>query len=143
MYARDRFVFPATALMVCIAIAFTANSAFAQQYEIHPYIGGIFPVSFIGDASLKSTGYLGVRAGVYLRPSVEFEANLNYMNHFEFEGTDRGNRAVVWDANISYMPPFKTGDRIQPFVSGGVGGVTAVVSALHDNTQLLLDATAE
>lgn len=113
--------------LATIAVALLSTAAFAQKVEIHPYAGGFFPAEWADSASFKNEGLYGVRGGVFLTNNIEVEGNLGYINHFEFESTATKSRAWLWDANGSYnffSPRLK---KITPFVTGGVGAVTAVI----------------
>jgi len=113
-----------------LAITLTAGSAFAQQIEIHPYAGGFFPGKWADTADIKKEGLYGVRGGVYLIDFVQLEANFGYINHFRFKGTpDLGNRAFLYDFNASYSLNGYNIKKVEPFVTIGLGGLTA---GLHD-----------
>jgi hypothetical protein len=128
-----------TAFVLIVVLLWIPGNAFAQKYEVHPYAGGFFTQNWVGNASLKSAAFGGVRAGVYVNPSLEFDGNINYMNHFEFKGTDRANRAFVWDVNAAFNGAFGKFNRVEPFVAVGIGGVTASVPG--NGSTLLLNAT--
>jgi hypothetical protein len=122
-----------------LLLVMTPRTMLAQKYEVNPYVGGFFTQNWAGNASLKSAAFGGLRAGYYVTPNLEFDGNFNYMNHFEFKGTDRANRAFVWDFGASYNHAFEKLDRLEPFVAFGVGGITASVPG--NGSTLLLDAT--
>jgi hypothetical protein len=109
-----------------LAMALTAGSALAQQIEIHPYAGGFFPGKWADTANFKKEGIYGIRGGVYLIDFVELDANLGYINHFKFRDTpDFGTRAFIWDFNGSYSLNGYKIKKAEPFVTIGLGGLTA------------------
>lgn len=104
--------------------------------EINPYAGGFFPAEWGDSASFKNEGLYGVRGGYFLTKNLEVEGNLGYINHFEFEGAGHTkSRAWLWDANGSYNFFPSRLNKVTPFVTGGVGGVTASV---RDSDQAIL-----
>lgn len=122
--------------LAAIAVVVLSSAAFAQKIEIHPYAGGFFPAEWADSASFKKEGLYGLRGGVFLTNNIEVEGNLGYINHFEFE--DAGHtksRAWLWDANGSYHFFSSRLKKITPFVTGGVGGVTANIK---DSDQAIL-----
>lgn len=110
-------------------LAGTLSAVRAQRIEISPYAGGILApgqADFrFGFSDLKEEGIFGVRGGVFLTPHLEVEGNFGYINHFEFRGTDPESRGLLWEASALYH--LKLENRIKPFVTAGVGGLTAVV----------------
>lgn len=119
-----------TVLRAALATLFLSAfvpAAQAGQWEINPYAGYFFPdsINFDGRSEeLKEEGIYGVRAGYFLTKNLELEGNFGYINHFELEGTDPESRGILWEAAGLYH--FNYG-RFRPFVTAGVGGITAVV----------------
>lgn len=116
------------------AVAFLILGAFfsyapAQKFEIHPYAGFFFPDSFdfgSGSQEFKEEGIYGVKGGFFLTRNIEIEGNFGYINHFELEKTDPESRGILWEASGLYHLPYIK-HRFQPYVTAGVGGITAVV----------------
>jgi hypothetical protein len=108
----------------------------AQKYEVHPYAGVFNPDRFIL-GELKTEGIYGVTAGLFLNEWIELEANLGYINHFEFKGTDPKTRGLLWEGLAAYHLPSRKvgGTEVIPFISLGLGGLTARLpdgeTALH------------
>ncbi|RPI25629.1 MAG: hypothetical protein EHM61_13870 [Acidobacteria bacterium] len=118
-----KFVYPALVLL-CVGALFS-TAAYAQKWEIHPYAGGFFPRN-ADFGHFKDEGMYGVKANANLTPGFEIEGNFGYINHFEPRLTDPTSRGVLWEAAGNVHFPW---GRLQPFVSGGVGGLTAVVDS--------------
>lgn len=113
-----------------LALSFLILSALpayvsAQRFEIHPYAGGFFPDGTdVGE--LRNEGIYGVKGGFFLTKQIEVEGNFGYINHFQFKNTDPESRGILWEASALYhLPVFYR--RLQPFVTAGIGGITAVV----------------
>jgi len=116
-----------------MAIALTAETALAQQFEVHPYVGGYFP------RGAHKEGSYGVRAGGYLMDFVELETNFGVLTHLNlksFPGLD--TRAYVWDFNGSlaltgYSSSLSaTGfqpKKVEPYVTVGVGALFTPLSS--------------
>ncbi|HXK58767.1 MAG TPA: outer membrane beta-barrel protein [Acidobacteriota bacterium] len=118
-----KFVYPA--LAVC-CLASLVSTGYAQKWEIHPYAGGFFPGStdFAGD--FKGEGIYGLKGSVNLTDAFELEGNFGYINHFEPEGLDPESRGLLWEAAGNLQFPL---GRLQPFVTAGIGGMTAIVDS--------------
>ena len=103
-----------------------AGPLLAQRFEIDPY-ASYFNADRFRRGEFKSEGIYGIKGGVFLNPSIEAELNFGYMNHFKLIGTNGRTRGLVWEALGAYNFGTRTirGARFRPFVSIGVGGVTA------------------
>lgn len=126
---------------------FAANSA-AQGVEIAPYAGGFWsdelgrvPFEDVFDddeevtdrsRQLKREGIYGVQAGGYLTERFLLQANLGYINHFELRDTDPESRGILWEALGTVHFPLQAAPRLQPYLSAGVGGLTAVIGDLGE-----------
>jgi hypothetical protein len=117
-----RFIFP----VLVLSLLFTA-SAMAQAFEVTPYAGGFFPLKWAKTDRLEAQGMFGARVGGYTTENIEIDYNIAYANHFAFTGTDRKVGAIVWDFNGSYNFAVERMNRVEPFVTAGIGGVTADV----------------
>jgi len=109
-------------MLLLLFLASFASPVMAQTIEIHPYAGGFFPDQFdLG--KLKSEGLYGVKGGYFLTRNVEVEGNVGYINHFKLQSTEGKTRAWIWEGLGAYN--VRLLDRILPYVSAGIGGVTA------------------
>ncbi len=112
----------------CVALALlvlagVAPSVYGQKWELHPYAGQFNPrQSDFGE--FKNEGIYGLKGSANLTPGFELEGNFGYINHFELEGTDPQSRGLLWEAAGNVEIPL---GNLHPFVSGGVGGLTAVI----------------
>jgi hypothetical protein len=111
------------ALWLCVTMAL-ATSSFAQKYEIHPLVGRTAPTKWADRYNLKSVSIVGVKAAMYTDSATQVEAELEYLPHFEFRGTDPKIRGWVWGINLS-KNFFLDRSKMIPFYTFGVGGVTA------------------
>ena len=75
----------------------------------------------------ESTGLREVKGGFFLFKDLEIEGNFGYLNHFELSDTDPESRGLIWEGMASYHLPM--GTRVRPYISGGIGGITAVVDS--------------
>jgi len=120
--------------VLTLMVLFSAQSAFAQKFEFHPYVGGVWPSDWRSESfELKQQGIVGVKGGVFVSDRVQLEGNFGYVNHFEFENTDPMTRAVAWEFVPSmnfFTPRFS---RVVPYVSLGFGGITGIVQDDNDN----------
>jgi hypothetical protein len=126
------------ALIALILGVFAATLA-AQQVEIYPNAGAFWP-SKTDYGKLKADGIYGLKAGMFLDQNVQIEGSFGYINHFEmgnlanpmnpsFGIPTRSVYSILYDANGSWNFGDRNwwGHRISPFVSVGVGGLTAYV----------------
>ena len=122
-------------LLLCTMLVF-AGSAFAQKYEIHALVGRTIPAKWADAYNLKSTSLVGVKAAASVNSDTQVEAELEYLPHFEFRGTDTKVRGLVWGVNAvrNFTLP---NTKAIPFYTFGVGAVTASGSA----TTVLPDRT--
>jgi hypothetical protein len=117
-----------------IALALAAPELSAQRFEVHPYVGG-FNADRFALGELKTHGLYGVKGGMFFTDRFQMEGNVGYINHFEFEQTDSESRGVLWEAvSAFHFRPHRLGASLQPFVSMGLGGITALVP---DNTAVV------
>jgi hypothetical protein len=127
-----------TAIVVTIVLLLASGTALAQRYEVNPYAGGFFPADWAQLAKLKAEGLYGARAGVYSTQNLEFEGNFTYINQFKFKSIDLANRAFIFDVNGSYNFSAKRLNRLEPFLTFGVGAVTTDVRGGSQNTSTTL-----
>ncbi len=118
------------ALMLA-TIAVSGSGAFAQKYELHPYVGGMFLTDFraapdqVGRFDFKNPGVFGIKGGGFLTQDFMLEGNVGYVNQFEFRhNLDPKVYAIQWEALGSYnfFPARFAG--AYPYVSAGIGGLT-------------------
>lgn len=105
-----------------LMLAATTMFVPAKKFELHPYVGGYFPDSTdAGD--LRSEGIYGVKGGFFITNRIELEGNFGYLNHFALEDVP-STRGILYEANGLYHLPIYF-HRMQPFLSAGVGAITA------------------
>jgi hypothetical protein len=106
-----------------------AETSFAQAWEVHPYAGGFFASEWRDQFKLRNQGMFGVKVGGFATENIEWEANLGYMNHFEFQDTSNRTRALIYDVGPTWNffdRNFRIG--FSPYVNASVGAVTARVN---------------
>src|SRR6186713_2809575 len=104
----------------------SVDSAFAQRTEFNPYVGFQWP-STSAAGHLRDDASYGFRAGYFVDPNVEIEAQVGYIPHFKVDGVDARSRGIIWNLGTSYN--FSTSDfpftrKLAPFVIADVGGIT-------------------
>lgn len=119
-------------ILFVAVVTVTSPNLLAQNVEIHPYAGGFWPTSSdVGQ--LNSDAIYGVKAGFFLEPSTQLEANFGYINHFRLQGTDpEGARGMLFDASIDYNFgardwPFP--EKFTPHIAAGVGALRMKLDA--------------
>ena len=75
-----------SSLLIVLCGVFT--QAFAQRFEVYPYVGYTFPAKLFG-LEFKNSGVFGVKAGVITDSGWEVGGNLGRMSRFELEGMTR------------------------------------------------------
>ena len=126
------------ALIAAVLCVFTANLS-AQQMEIYPNAGGFWPTK-TDYGKLKADGIYGFKAGMFLDQNVQLEGSMGYINHFEmgnlpnplnpnFGISQPSVYSILYDVNGAWNFGDRNfwGHRISPFVSVGVGGLSAWV----------------
>jgi hypothetical protein len=114
-----------------------------HQIELHPNAGGFWPSKTnFGDAAthMRNEGIYGLKADVSLNSRIQLEGNFGYINHFEprdipipvdtaFGIAPQTIYGLLFDLNGVWnfdQNPF-FGERFSPYVTVGVGGLTAEV----------------
>src|SRR5215813_5693173 len=128
-----------SALFVFVLALFTA-SLLAQQVELYPNAGAIWPQHNINGNGFKSDGIYGFKGGVFLNQNSQLEGSFGYLNHFElrqppnpfnpvFGIVQPSVRGFLYDVNYAYNFGERQflNTRISPFLSAGVGGLTAYI----------------
>jgi len=118
--------------LLVILLGIGTEVAIAQKVEVHPYAGGFFPSQWRKDFTLKNEGIYGLKVGVFTSDRLELEGNFGYINHFEFRGTDPRSRALSWELAPSWNIFSGQFDRVSPYLSVGVGGITSIVGKPND-----------
>jgi|GEM_PF-1558462 len=121
-------------LTVCFVIGFS-QQAFAQKYEFYAYGGGIFPGKYRDQFHFNRQAIWGGRFGVFTSDRFQIEGNVGCLNHFKFKdqdfppGQDRKTRGILWDVNgsMNFFGSRGSVARFAPYLTLGVGGVTAIV----------------
>jgi hypothetical protein len=127
-----------SAIAVTIVLLLGSGTAMAQRYEVNPYAGGFFPGDWAHLAKLKAEGLYGARGGVYVNENLEIEGNFGYINQFKFKNVDLANRAFLLDVNGSYNFSVRRLNRVEPFLTFGLGAMTTDVRGGPQNTSTTL-----
>jgi hypothetical protein len=128
------------AVIVFLVGVFSA-SLFAQRVEIYPNAGGIFPLWMKNtDNKFKADGIYGLKGGVFFDEHAQIEGSVGYLNHFELKNPPNPfNPAfgivqptvfgLLYDVNATYNFGGRQflNARVSPFVTAGVGGLTAQI----------------
>ncbi len=135
----------AAALLILFGLS--AGSVFAQKYEVDPYAGGFFPTSSESVGRYRNEGMYGLRGGMFIGDHFEFGGNFDYITHFDLKqnnptmlaldaaGLFRPSvNAVEYGAMMRYnfVGPHWFGPRVTPYVTGGVGALTAMMHGLSN-----------
>jgi hypothetical protein len=130
-------------ILIIVVLCVFAATLHAQQVEVYPNAGGFWPrpVNF-GDMNtdVKNEGIYGLKGGVFLNPNVQVEGSFGYMNHFEprnipssldssFGIAPQTIYGLLFDVNGAWNFGQRQlfGTRVSPYVTAGVGGLTAEV----------------
>jgi opacity protein-like surface antigen len=139
-------------LLLLAVFALAPSSLLAQLAEINPYGGYIWPGGNDQVGDFMNTTLLGVRGGGYITKGFEVGGNLALTNHFQpkssnepaaFAGSlgfPQGRvRAMLWEAEFSYNFGQQNwfGSRLKPYVTGGIGGLTAKIKNLDSDSDNL------
>jgi outer membrane protein with beta-barrel domain len=133
--SAKRVIFLATLLVgICVA------PVFAQEYEIHPYAGGLFVSSYtspMGSNSIdfKNPAIFGLKGGAFVTDHWMIEGNAGWMNQFNFGGYNYRTSGILYEADGSYHFYTARIHGVVPFASFGVGGLTIKTrSGVNNNT---------
>jgi hypothetical protein len=126
-------------------VVLSAQSAFAQKFEVHPYAGGFFPGNWKNEYKFKNEGVYGVKAGAAITDRMSLEANWGWMPHMEFKGTDPRARGMIWEVAPTFNFNTSTFGKAVPYLTFGVGGVTGFIGDTPNTTDrdLLLQFRGE
>jgi opacity protein-like surface antigen len=135
-----------SAVIVCLIGIFSA-ALFAQKVELYPNAGAFFPERVDGN-KFKSDGIYGLKGGVFVGQNAQLEGSFSYLNHFELKNAPNSFNAafgvvqptvfgMLVDLNGSYNFGQRQflNSRVSPFVTAGVGTLTAVVR--HGNSTFI------
>ena len=125
------------ALIVFVSGVLTATLS-AQRVDIYPYAGYIWPRHMDNGQNFRDAAIWGVKGGVLLNANAQVEGSFQYNNHFQlrhppnpfdpaFGVVQPAVRGFFYDANFTYnfAKQQVLSERISPFLSVGVGGLTA------------------
>jgi hypothetical protein len=124
--------------LILLAVGVFGATLSAQQVEIYPNAGPYWP-SKTDFGKLKADFVYGVKVGTFLDENFEVEGSVGYMNHFQmgvanplnpaFGITQPSVYSFLYDANAvwNYGDRNWLGARVAPFLSVGIGGLTAYV----------------
>jgi len=126
-----------------LAFSVVPLSLFAEEAEVNPYVGFVWPSSFGGGVGqFTSNQILGVRAGFYVTPSIEVGGNFNWNNHFQpassnsaanlagVLGFPQGSiRSNLWEGEVTYNfgPRLMFGSTVKPYAVLGIGGMNVSI----------------
>jgi hypothetical protein len=126
-----------SALILSVLTAFTATLS-AQRFEIYPNAGFVWPHHMDNGQNFRDHTIWGVKGDVFLDPNIQIEGSFEYLNHFQlrqppnpfdpvFGVVQPAVRGFLYDVNLTYNfgEPHFLYERISPFLSAGVGGLTA------------------
>jgi hypothetical protein len=126
------------ALLTLVVFASAATLS-AQAVEIYPNAGAYWP-SKTDFGKLKADWIYGVKIGTFLDSNTQLEGSLGYINHFEmgnlpnplnpaFGISQPSVYSLLYDVNGAWNFGERNfaGARFSPFLSVGVGGLTAWV----------------
>jgi hypothetical protein len=148
-YGRGRIIAYGAGVAGALAAAYFVGGH--RQIELHPNAGGFWPgKTDFGDARthMRNEGIYGLKAGAFLDPNIQLEGNFGYINHFEprdipipldtsFGVTPKTIYGLLFDLNgvWNFGQSQVFGNRVSPYVTAGVGGLTAEVR--HANSALV------
>jgi hypothetical protein len=125
--------------LVAVVLAATTATLSAQAVEIYPNAGAFWP-SKTDFGKLKADGIYGFKIGTFLDQNVQLEGSMGYINHFEmgdlpnplnpaFGITQPKVYSILYDVNGAWNFGERSlgGARVSPFLSVGVGGLSAWV----------------
>jgi hypothetical protein len=125
--------------LVALVLSVFSATLGAQAVEIYPNAGGYWPAT-TDFGKIKADGIYGIKAGSFLDQNVELEGSVGYINHFVngsqpagfglgFGVPTPGVWSLVYDVNGAWNFGSRSlfGHRVSPFISVGVGGLTAYV----------------
>jgi len=126
-------------VLIALVLGVFATTLAAQAVEIYPNAGFYWP-STTDLGKIKADGIYGIKAGTFLDQNVELEGSVGYMNHFVngsqpaalrpgFGVPALGVMGILYDVNGAWNFGSRSlfGHRVSPFISVGVGGLTAYV----------------
>src|SRR5262245_32169731 len=117
-------------LMTLALMLLVSPTLMAQQWEINPYAGLIWPSHGRDVGQINHDGIYGVRVGYFFDPNFELEGNFGYINHFQVKGLNVKSRGVLWEVAGDYnfsTDEFPFSRHFAPFLVAGVGGITTLL----------------
>ncbi len=114
-------------LTAVLAVGILCVPAFAQKYELNPYVGGQF-FSDWKTVSLKNPAFYGLRGGVFVSDNVELQGNGAFINQFNLRGYNYSTNAVLYEVagTYNFFTAKKAG--VFPYGTFGIGGTTVNTS---------------
>ena len=132
-------LFMSFAVLFLAAVVFTATLS-AQAAEVYLNAGGFWPRATHTYGDFQNEGIYGVKGGAFLTPRWELEGSFGYINHFQetnshFTLSPAGAVSApstigfLYDVNGAYNLGSRNlfNTRVSPYVTLGVGGLTAEV----------------
>jgi len=114
-----------------VVLASLAATAYGQELQISPYVGGVVSSKIADAASFKSSTVYGLRWSMYVVPQFSVEASLGRQKDFRFKDAPADSRAYVFDLNGVYHMRREGQDaepvfsRFVPFATAGMGVMRA------------------
>jgi hypothetical protein len=106
--------------------------AFAQKYELNPYVGGENLGSY-KTLNFKNPAMYGLQGGMALTENFRLQGNGAWMNQFNFGGFDYRTHAVLYEVAGAYDFGGVNIRAVVPFALFGVGGTTIDVNSKINN----------
>ena len=111
-------------LLAALTIGISSLPLFAQEYEVHPYAGGMWMSDYNSTLTFKTPGVWGLKGGAYLTDHVMLEGNAGWINQINFKGYSTRTGGVLYEGAVNYNFNQSWVHGAVPFVSFGMGGLT-------------------
>jgi len=133
-------------ILLAALILFGAGNLRAQgvregTFELGPYVGYSFPDQY-GGAEPKNNLLYGLRFGYFVAPHVSFEPSYQMIFTDTKLAAPPQENVRFSSLRFNLLYNFLTEQRIQPFVTGGVGWEKTDAGALFDSNDLGVNAGA-
>lgn len=115
--------------LAILAMGICVAPIFAQEYEIHPYAGGLSMSSFNSSLNFKNPAIFGLKGGAFVTDHLMIEGNVGWMNQINFSGYHYSTGGILYEGDASYNFYHARARGVVPFVSFGVGGLSVKTSS--------------
>src|SRR5205085_4699885 len=106
-----------------LVVGICGAPAFAQKYEVHPYVGGL-KIDTYRTLEFKNPTTYGLKGGMALTDNLMLEGNAAWWNQFNFKNYDYRTHAILYEVGGTYNFYQVRVRGVVPYVSLGVGGLT-------------------